>query len=256
MGTIKRKRDKWGRLPSLSFNDIKQPCWHQGCVLLNEGANPLMRADIPIEHLESKAGSEFYAALITDMMFSRFEHGMTKTHLSPFHFVMAMQSPETLYVYYYKDEYFETMQYLFASYWAENPEWGKYFLAREKENFPQQLLINDKTAWGCDNLMPLFQPPRSVKTFSPYALRRKSHAGIMLQPIEYTFYNHAFEFARQQRWTPEYHNWNGVNEFDSELGHNCYMFYENLDEFLHVFNCVGISAQKMKKVIDKKRNTK
>jgi len=231
----KRKIDKWGHLPSLSYNDIKQPCWNQGCVLINGGSNMLMRADIPLEHLETKEGAKFYSELICNLMYSNFKHGTTKTQLSPFHFVMAMLSPENLHLYYYKDEYWETMQYLFPSYYAKNPEWGKYFLGREQKNFPKQLLINGETSW-----------------------RNKSHEGIMLQPIIYTFYNHAFEFARQVRWSPEYHNWQGVNKFENDktLGYQCFEFYETIEELLQVFNVLGMNGMRMKQMIDKKRQTK
>jgi hypothetical protein len=227
MGT---NRDKWGRLPSLSKNDNKQPCWMRGCVFINGGANPLMRADIPMFHLESKEGSKFYSVLICEMMFSRFEHGMTETHLSPFHFVMAMQSPDNLHIYYYKDEYFETMQYLYECYYANNPEWGEYFLEKEKQIGKTPLLNNGEQFY--------IGKSKEVATWTM---------------IDYTFYNHAFEFAKQQRWTPEYHNWGGVNKFNSELGHACFAFYETLDELLKVFNEIGIKAQKMKRAIDKKR---
>lgn len=230
---VKKETDEWGRLPSLSVNDIKQPCWNQGCVLINNGVNMLMRADIPIAHLDSKEGAKFYSELIANMMYSNFKHGMTTTHHSPFHFVMAMLSPENLHLYYYKDEYFETMQYMYSHYYAKNAEWAKYFLEREKENYPQQLLINGGTTW-----------------------RNKSHEGIMLQPIEYSFYNHAFEFARQVRWSPEYHNWNGVNNFenDKSLGYNCIEFYEKLDDLYKLFDSKGIKYVKMKSMIKKKRN--
>ena len=228
----KKKIDKWGRLPSLSYNDTKQPCWNQGCVLINGGVNMLMRADIPMEHLETKEGAKFYSGLIADMMYSNFQHGTTKTHLSPFHFVMAMLSPENLHLYYYKDEYWETMQYLFPSYYANNTEWGDYFLQREQKNFPKQLLINGETSW-----------------------RNKSHEGIMLQPITYTFYNHAFEFARQVRWSPEYHDWQGVNKFENDktLGYQCFEFYEKLADLYSFFNVLGIPYTTMKKLVNKKR---
>lgn len=231
----KKKIDKWGRLPSLSYNDTKQPCWNQGCVLINNGVNMLMRADIPLEHLETKQGAKFYSELITCMMYSNFKSGLTQTHPSPFHFVMGMLSPKNLHLYYYKDEYWETMQYLYAEYYANNPEWGKYFLEREQKNFPQQLLINGETSW-----------------------RNKSHEGIMLQPIVYTFYNHAFEFARQVRWSPEYHNWDGVNNFENDktLGYECFEFYETLDELIGMFRALGINGMKMKKSMDEKRNKK
>ena len=232
MGT---NRDKWGRLPSLSLNDRKHACWNQGCVLINGGANMLMRADIPMEHLDTDEGAKFYSTLISEMMFSGFKSGITQTDLSPFHFVMAMMSPEGLHIYYYKDEYFETMQYLYTAYYAKNPEWGKYLLAREKKNFPQQLLINGSTSY-----------------------RQKSHEGIMLQPIEYTFYNHAFEFGRQVRWSPEYHNWDGINAFenDKSLAYNCFQFYESLEELLSVFDVLGIKGIRLKNRIDQKRNKK
>jgi hypothetical protein len=229
MGT---NRDKWGRLPSLSFNDRKQPCWNQGCVLINGGSYMLMRADIPMKHLQTIDGAKFYSTLIAKMMFSRFEHGMTETHLSPFHFVMAMQSSDNLHIYYYKDEYFETMQYLYECYYANNPEWGQYFLEREKQNFPQQLLINGSTSY-----------------------RQKSHEGIMLQPMTYTFYNHAFEFSRQVRWWPEYHNWNGVDAFDNDktLAYGCYNFYEKFDDLYTFFDILGVKYTTMKNIVLKMR---
>jgi hypothetical protein len=232
MGT---NSDKWGRLPSLSLNDNKQPCWNQGCVLINGGANMLMRVDIPLEHLETKEGAKFYSTLIANTMYSDFESGMTETHLSPFHFVMAMLSLKNLHIYYYKNEYWETMQYLYLEYYAKNPAWGEYFLKREQDNFPQQLLINGSTTY-----------------------RTKSHEGIMLQPIEYTYYNHAFEFARQVRWWPEYHNWDGVNTFENDrtLAYECFEFYEKLPDLYIFFNALGISYTSMKSAIAKKRKQK
>ena len=251
----KRKIDKWGRLPSLSYNDIKQPCWKQGCVSINGGVNVLMRADIPLEHLETKEGAKFYSELICNLMYSNYQQGTTKTHPSPFHFVMAMLSPENLHIYYYKDEYWETMQYLFRHYYAKNPEWAKYFLQREQKNFPTQLLIHNKTSWGLDTLMPSFRPHYSKVGQPPYSLRKKSHEGIMLQPIQYTFYNHAFEFARQVRWLPQYHDWQGVNKFENDktLGYQCFEFYEKLDDLYSFFNALGIPYTTMKKLVNKKR---
>ena len=254
----KRKTDKWGRRPSLSYNDTKQPCWKEGCVLINGCVNVLMRADIPLEHLETKEGANFYSTLIANTMYSNFESGMSRTHLSPFHFVMAMLSPKNLHIYYYKNEYWETMQYLFGEYYAKNPAWGEYFLKREQDNFPQQLLINGKTSWRLHNLIPRLRPRKSVSIKPPYSLRRKSHEGIMLQPLQYTFYNHAFEFARQVRWTTDYHNWDGVNAFENDrtLGYECFEFYEKLPDLYVFFNALGIPYTNMKNMVAKKRKQK
>ena len=219
-------------LKSQSRNDKKQPLWMRGCVIINNQPHALYRADIPMVHLESKQGAKFYSNFICEMMYSRFEHGSTTTHLSPLHFVMAMMSLDNLHLYYYKPEYFETMQYLWPAYYANNPEWGEYFIAREKDR----------------GAIPL--------TFDGISIYHgKSHEGMVLEPLDYTFYNHAFEFARQVRWTPKWHNWDGVNQFepDKTMGYDSYEFYETLDELIKAFGAIGIKPMKMKKVIDNKR---
>ena len=151
-------------------------------IILNDNIWYLCRATIQMDSFGEMETIEKYVDMICKLMYSPKDEEKRKYQYSPFIFSMAMRNDETLYLYFYKFKYFDTM----------------------------------KNKWPV-----LLQLDPIVK------------ADVLL-------------------WETEYHNWNGVTYFDSERGLSCNYFYENLYEFIGLFELMGIDKMKMIKTIHKK----
>lgn len=88
------------------FPQLEKECG----IIMNDNIWYLCRAEIQMSELQDIDKANEYANLIVQMMYSPLDIEQRKNHYSPFSFVMAMQSVETFYLYFYKFKYFDTMR--------------------------------------------------------------------------------------------------------------------------------------------------
>ncbi len=79
-------------------------------IFMNDNIWYLCRAEIPMSEFEDIDKANEYANLIIQMMYSPLDLELRTNHYSPFSFVMAMQSVDTFFLYFYKHKYFDSMR--------------------------------------------------------------------------------------------------------------------------------------------------
>lgn len=157
------------------------------CIVMNDNYWYLCRADIPMDKLENDELSlNQYADLVCYFMYSPLDEDKRKFNYSPLTFAFAMQSAETLHLYFYKFKFFD-----------EN---------RRK--------------------MPILIHTPEI-----------ANAEVLL-------------------WKKEFHNFEGVNNYNFDLSYDCRAYYESMDEFLNFFNILGIPKSVMQdRIMNKLRQS-
>ena len=97
---------------------------------------------------------------------------------------------------------------------------------------------------------------QGVETFYLYFYKFK-YFDTMKKRWLFELYNcKPIDKAEVVLWPVEYHNFDGVNNFDTARGYDCYEFYETMDELTRFFGLLGVDRANMEKNLNRKLKRK